>query len=70
MLKGGKGSGFKNVHQDDDNDDDPIKLFRVQSATGDNDARAMQVREGLKKKSGIFQIWSEPPTNPCNRQKS
>ena len=44
VLKGGKGSGFKNVHQDDDNDDDPIKLFRVQSATGDNDARAMQVR--------------------------
>lgn len=43
VLKGGKGSGFKNVHQDDDNDDDPIKLFRVQSATGDNDARAMQV---------------------------
>ena len=23
-----------------------------------------------KKKSGIFQIWSEPPTHPCNRGKS
>ena len=22
------------------------------------------------KKSGIFQIWSDPPTNPCNRGKS
>ena len=23
-----------------------------------------------KKKSGIFQIWSETPTHPCNRKKS
>ena len=24
----------------------------------------------IKKKSGIFQIWSDPPTHPCNRKKS
>ena len=29
-----------------------------------------QFREGFKKKSGIFQIWSESPTHPCNSRKS
>ena len=27
-------------------------------------------RVQLKKKSGIFQIWSEPPTHPCKCKKS
>ena len=28
------------------------------------------IKEGFEKKSGIFQIWTDPPSHPCNREKS
>ena len=43
ILNGGKGSGFKNVNQEDEVDDSVIKLFKVQCVSGKEDTRAVQV---------------------------
>ena len=43
VLNGGKGSGFRNVTEEDATDDNKLKLFRVQTATGEEDTRAVQV---------------------------
>lgn len=43
VLNGGKGSGFRNSTEEDVTDDNKIKLFRVQTATGEEDTRAVQV---------------------------
>ena len=43
ILKGGKGSGFRNVNQEDEVDDSSVKLFKVQSVSGKEDTRAVQV---------------------------
>ena len=43
VLNGGKGSGFKNSTEEDVTDDNKVKLFRVQTATGKEDTRAVQV---------------------------
>lgn len=43
VLNGGKGSGFRNSTEEDVTDDNKVKLFRVQTATGKEDTRAVQV---------------------------
>jgi len=43
VLNGGKGSGFRNSQQDDTVDDSAVKLFKIKSATGEADSRAVQV---------------------------
>jgi len=43
VINGGKGSGFRNSSQADEEDDSSVKLFQVQTATGQDDSRAIQV---------------------------
>ena len=43
VLNGGKGSGFRNSTEEDVTDDNKVKLFRVQTATGEADTRAVQM---------------------------
>ena len=43
ILNGGKGSGFRNVNQEDEVDQSVTKLFKVQSVSGKDDTRAVQV---------------------------
>ena len=42
---GGKASGFNNVHDRDEYDEDGVRMFRVRCASGESDARATQVRK-------------------------
>ena len=41
---GGKASGFTNVHDRDEYDEDGVRMFSVRCASGESDARATQVR--------------------------
>jgi len=45
VFSGGKASGFKNVHDRDEYDEDGVRMFRIQCASGETDARATQVEE-------------------------
>ena len=49
MFEGGKASGFNNVHDRDEYDEDGVRMFRVRSASGEVDARATQVYLFLSK---------------------
>jgi hypothetical protein len=43
LFLGGKASGFNNVHDRDEYDEDGVRMFRVRCASGESDARATQV---------------------------
>jgi len=45
VFSGGKASGFNNVHDRDEYDEDGVRMFRVRCASGESDARATQVDE-------------------------
>eukprot|EP00090_Calanus_glacialis_P016248 TRINITY_DN2546_c0_g1_i5.p1 TRINITY_DN2546_c0_g1~~TRINITY_DN2546_c0_g1_i5.p1 ORF type:complete len:714 (-),score=245.21 TRINITY_DN2546_c0_g1_i5:95-2236(-) len=45
VFSGGKASGFNNVHDRDEYDEDGVRMFRVRCASGESDARATQVEE-------------------------
>merc|ERR1711970_415730 len=45
VFSGGKASGFNNVHDLDDYDEDGTRLFMVKTASGESDARVTQVEE-------------------------
>jgi len=45
VFSGGKASGFKNVHDRDEYDEDGVRMFQVRCASGETDARATQVDE-------------------------
>jgi len=45
VFSGGKASGFNNVHDRDEYDEDGVRMFRVRCASGETDARATQVEE-------------------------
>jgi len=45
IFSGGKASGFNNVHDRDEYDEDGVRMFRVRCASGESDARATQVDE-------------------------
>eukprot|EP00092_Neocalanus_flemingeri_P034413 GFUD01037422.1.p1 GENE.GFUD01037422.1~~GFUD01037422.1.p1 ORF type:complete len:714 (-),score=230.81 GFUD01037422.1:107-2248(-) len=45
VFSGGKASGFNNVHDRDEYDEDGVRMFRVRCASGESDARANQVEE-------------------------
>jgi len=45
VFAGGKGSGFNNVRDRDEYDEDGVRMFRVRCACGETDARATQVEE-------------------------
>eukprot|EP00092_Neocalanus_flemingeri_P096299 GFUD01122576.1.p1 GENE.GFUD01122576.1~~GFUD01122576.1.p1 ORF type:complete len:253 (-),score=83.88 GFUD01122576.1:197-901(-) len=45
VFSGGKASGFNNVHDRDEYDEDGVRLFLVKTASGESDARVTQVEE-------------------------
>lgn len=45
VFSGGKASGFNNVHDRDEYDEDGVRLFMVKTASGESDARVVQVEE-------------------------
>jgi len=45
VFSGGKASGFNNVRDRDEYDEDGVRMFRVRCACGETDARATQVEE-------------------------
>jgi len=45
VFSGGKASGFKNVSDRDEYDEDGVRMFRVRNTCGEVDARATQVQE-------------------------
>jgi len=45
VFSGGKASGFNNVHDRDEYDEDGVRMFHVRCASGETDARATQVDE-------------------------
>ena len=45
LITGGKASGFNNVHDRDEYDEDGVRLFMVKTASGESDARVVQVEE-------------------------
>jgi len=61
VFSGGKASGFNNVHDRDEYDEDGVRMFRVRSASGEVDARATQVQESSSSLSSNDAFILETP---------
>jgi len=63
VFSGGKASGFKNVKDRDDYDEDGVRMFRVRNTCGEVDARATQVPEVADSLASDDVFLLETPSN-------